>query len=164
MTHSEPNASHTHPEENAITTNSAGKLTRQQKQQFFLVRAAEHAFGALVAMLMFALLVHILRLNPDLTTIILVAVAILLVSFVLFFIHVRPALQTNVQSVKGVAARRVLGDMALKPFFCVTIGDTLFYVDEAQFRAVEDDVNYEVFFLPRPARVGGGIWLSARKV
>lgn len=149
---------------NDLEINTAGMLTPVQQRRFILLRAAEHAFGALLVMLFFALVVHMTRLYPEPVVLLVAFVVILIAALALFVIHIRPALGSQLQSVKGMAARRVLGEAGLQPLYCVTIGETLFYVSEAQFREISDDDQYEVYFLPRPARVGGGTWLSARKL
>ncbi len=152
--------------EQDVQSNAEGKLTSRQRWRTIGQRTAEHAIGGLSVALVVAVAFYILRLQPEPPIPLLIVSAIALITMIYLLVNLRPVFSSQVQSVQGVATRRVIGGvgMPLQPFYCVTIGDKLFYVDETQFREIKDDEEYQVFFLPRPERVGGATWLSARPI
>lgn len=144
-----------------LTANESGVLSPRQRWRYVAVRAAEHSVAVLTVMFAFALLVHALRLTPDLATIGAVYAVIVGMGLVSLAISSRLAFEARVKSVRGTLQHSIIAPPYLPPHYCLTIGSQLFYVTRAQFDALSTDEDYTAYYLPRAMRFGGPHLLSA---
>jgi hypothetical protein len=144
--------------------NQQGRLSTRQRLLYLGVRAAEHGIGALLVMLVGALIVNALRLAPDFNSIATTFMIIVAGTVLFWALNIRPAFEARVKSVHGILHRAVIEQSWLQPLFCITIGKLLFYVEPLRFADCEDDAAYTAHYIERPARLGGAVLVSLRKV
>lgn len=147
-----------------LKANQAGVLSTRQRWRYVAVRAAEHGIGALMTMLIFAVVINALQLVPDLAAIGLVTLLIVVGTLLLLLANSRPAFETKVKSVTGSLSRSVISPPLVQPFFCLSVGKALFYVPADRFDGLDDDTTYEAYYLERPARLGGSVLLTLREI
>ncbi len=143
-----------------LSDNRAGKLSARQRWRFMGEQLAEHALGALTVLFAFALLVNTFRLTPSLDVIGLVVAVTVVVTLLLYVYHVRTILQPGVRSVSGSVEKHEFMPLDSLPLEEITIAQTAFYVRPDVYDILEDEINYQVYFLPRSPRLGGNLLLS----
>jgi hypothetical protein len=147
-----------------LKANQAGILSNRQRWRYVGVRAAEHAVGALTIMLIVAVAINALGIVPDLTTIGVIALVIGVSALLLLVFNVRPAFESRVKFTNGILSRSVIAPPLIQPFYCLTVGKTLFYAQADRFDGLQDDELYEAYYIERPARLGGNVLLTLREV
>lgn len=147
-----------------LKANRAGLLSPRQRWWYVAVRAAEHGIGALTVMLVAAVVINALQLAPDLTAIAVLTLVIVVGTLLLLALNIRPAFETRVKSVRGALSRTVISPPLIQPFFCLSVGKMLFYTQATRFDGLNDDEEYEAFYLERPARLGGNVLLTLRQI
>lgn len=147
-----------------LVANRSGVFSARQRRRYIWARLAEHALGALALVFGFALLVNILRLAPDLATIGLVLLIVVIVMLALFVIRVRSGLAKPIRMVSGLVSRFdsvLLDGVRLHE---IIVGNTTFYVRPEVGQVLDEDLTYKLYYLERSPYAGGNLLLSAEAI
>jgi hypothetical protein len=148
-----------------LAFNQQGRLSRRQQLRFIGLRLAEHVLGGFTFVVgVTALFIPFRDQALAIGLWLIITGMIILVTLILWLIHIRAAFGNSVQQVTGAISKRVILSTPLHPFFCVTVGSRLFYVDWVRYSDLEDEATYRLFFIERPAHVGGAAVVNAELI
>lgn len=147
-----------------LTANRSGTLSVRQRWRFIGTRLAEHAIGALTVMFFATLLIDTFSrlLIPNMIAP--VIVLIFLVTLISFVLSVRPALQQNVLSVKGVLRKDFAIPLDSISVEEIAIGPQRFFIRYELYDVLDEDAVYQAYYLKRGQRGGGNLLLSVELI
>ncbi|MEP7285643.1 MAG: hypothetical protein ABI947_07745 [Chloroflexota bacterium] len=149
-----------------LAANRAGVLSVRQRWNFVALRLVEHLLGLLTVCFIGMWIIDTLHYLPfihyvpDPGLIGMAFVVVLILTAVLYGLHVRPAFSKSVESIKGKLIKRDLVAPNVLPLAELMISSIPFYVHYSVFGVLEEGAIYQAYYLKRSKRIGGNQLLS----